>query len=185
LTQFVLQPLRQIQEKDNSGITVRKANVREQMENKSMKLVKALKALAVATDNIELERNINYSKTDLYNASDNSVADIVRLIFETAHRLTKELAGYLITEDDIELVNTLQQQFLLAMPERREKDTESSTATTNIENIVKEIAALQRNKLDVLIAPLEDSNPDFYQQYKNARKIIDRGIRHEHEEEGK
>lgn len=175
----LVRDLRQVQEKDNSGVTQRKANVRDEMEKKGMKLVKALKAHAVATNDVELQNSIDYTKSDLSQASDNRIADIIRLIFETAQPLTAILAGYQVTEDDIELMNTLHQQYILAIPERREKDAASSTATANIENLVKEIAALQRNKLDVLVATLEDTNPDFCQQYKNARKIIDRGVRHE------
>ena len=82
------------------------------------------------------------------------------------------------------------------MPETREKITLSSTATKNINTLITEISDLQRTliteisdlqrtKLDRLIAGFADTHPDFYQQYKNARKIVDRGVRHELEEEGK
>jgi len=82
----------------------------------------------------------------------------------------------------LELLLTLHQQFLVAMPETREKLAISSTATKNINTLIAEISKLQRVKLDRLIAGLADTNPDFYQQYKNARKIVDRGGRHEPEE---
>jgi hypothetical protein len=181
----LVRDLRQIQEKDNTGVTKRKGNVRKQMEEKGMNVIRKLVMFAVATENTELDANINYTATDLSLASENRVADIIRLVYETANAHKSELAAYGVTDEMLELLLTLHQQFLVAMPETREKLTLSSTATKNINTLITEISDLQRTKLDRLIAGFADTNPDFYQQYKNARKIVDRGIRHEPEEEGK
>jgi len=181
----LVRDLRQIQEKDNTGVTKRKGNVRKQMEEKGMNVIRKLVMYAVATENTELDANINYTASDLSLASENRVADIIRLVYETANAHKSELAAYGVTDEMLELLLTLHQQFLVAMPETREKITLSSTATKNINTLITEISDLQRTKLDRLIAGFADTNPDFYQQYKNARKIVDRGIRHEPEEEGK
>jgi len=155
------------------------------MEEKGMNVIRKLVMFAVATENTELDANINYTASDLSLASENRVADIIRLVYETANAHKSELAAYGVTDEMLELLLTLHQQFLVAMPETREKITLSSTATKNINTLITEISDLQRTKLDRLIAGFADTNPDFYQQYKNARKIVDRGIRHEPEEEGK
>lgn len=181
----LVRDLRQIQEKDNTGVTKRKGNVRKQMEEKGMNVIRKLVMFAVATENTELDANINYTASDLSLASENRVADIIRLVYETANAHKSELAAYGVTDEMLELLFTLHQQFLVAMPETREKLTLSSTATKNINTLIAEISDLQRTKLDRLIAGFADTNPDFYQQYKNARKIVDRGVRHEPEEEGK
>ena len=181
----LVRDLRQIQEKDNTGVTKRKGNVRKQMEEKGINMIRKLVMFAVATENTELDANINYTASDLSLASENRVADIIRLVYETANAHKSELAAYGVTDEMLELLLTLHQQFLVAMPETREKLTLSSTATKNINTLIAEISELQRTKLDRLIAGFADTNPDFYQQYKNARKIVDRGIRHEPEEEGK
>jgi len=181
----LVRDLRQIQEKDNTGVTKRKKKVREKMEETGINVIRKLVMFAVATENTELDANINYTATDLSLASENRVADIIRLVYETANAHKSELAAYGVTDEMLELLLTLHQQFLVAMPETREKLTLSSTATKNINTLITEISDLQRTKLDRLIAGFADTNPDFYQQYKNARKIVDRGIRHEPEEEGK
>ncbi len=181
----LVRDLRQIQEKDNTGVTKRKGIVRKQMEEKGINVIRKLVMYAVATENTELDANINYTASDLSLASENRVADIIRLVYETANAHKSELAVYGVTGEMLELLLTLHQQFLVAMPETREKVTLSSTATKNINTLITEISELQRTKLDRLIAGFADTNPDFYQQYKNARKIVDRGIRHEPEEEGK
>ena len=181
----LVRDLRQIQEKDNTGVTKRKKKVREKMEETGINVIRKLVMFAVATENTELDANINYTASDLSVASENRVADIIRLVYETANAHKSELAAYGVTDEMLELLLTLHQQFLVAMPETREKLTLSSTATKNINTLITEISDLQRTKLDRLIAGFADTNPDFYQQYKNARKIVDRGIRHEPEEEGK
>ena len=181
----LVRDLRQIQEKDNTGVTKRKKKVREKMEETGINVIRKLVMFAVATEDTELDANINYTASDLSLASENRVADIIRLVYETANAHKSELAAYGVTDEMLELLLTLHQQFLVAMPETREKLTLSSTATKNINTLITEISDLQRTKLDRLIAGFADTNPDFYQQYKNARKIVDRGIRHEPEEEGK
>ena len=181
----LVRDLRQIQEKDNTGVTKRKKKVREKMEETGINVIRKLVMFAVATEDTELDANINYTASDLSVASENRVSDIIRLVYETANTHKSELAAYGVTDEMLELLLTLHQQFLVAMPETREKITLSSTATKNINTLITEISDLQRTKLDRLIAGFADTNPDFYQQYKNARKIVDRGIRHEPEEEGK
>ena len=178
----LVRDLRQIQEKDNTGVTKRKKKVREKMEETGINVIRKLVMFAVATENTELDANINYTASDLSVASENRVADIIRLVYETANAHKSELAAYGVTDEMLELLLTLHQQFLVAMPETREKLAISSTATKNINTLIAEISKLQRVKLDRLIAGLADTNPDFYQQYKNARKIVDRGGRHEPEE---
>jgi len=178
----LVRDLRQIQEKDNTGVTKRKKKVREKMEETGINVIRKLVMFAVATEDTELDANINYTASDLSVASENRVSDIIRLVYETANTHKSELAAYGVTDEMLELLLTLHQQFLVAMPETREKITLSSTATKNINTLITEISDLQRTKLDRLIAGFADTNPDFYQQYKNARKIVDRGGRHEPEE---
>ena len=152
------------------------------MEETGINVIRKLVMFAVATEDTELDANINYTASDLSVASENRVSDIIRLVYETANTHKSELAAYGVTDEMLELLLTLHQQFLVAMPETREKLAISSTATKNINTLIAEISKLQRVKLDRLIAGLADTNPDFYQQYKNARKIVDRGGRHEPEE---
>jgi len=178
----LVRDLRQIQEKDNTGVTKRKKKVREKMEETGINVIRKLVMFAVTTEDTELDANINYTASDLSVASENRVSDIIRLVYETANTHKSELAAYGVTDEMLELLLTLHQQFLVAMPETREKLAISSTATKNINTLIAEISKLQRVKLDRLIAGLADTNPDFYQQYKNARKIVDRGGRHEPEE---
>lgn len=182
----LVRDLRQIQEADTTGITARKKVLKGTLITKAEKVAKGTKALAVATDNQVLLARTDYTHSDLTHASDNELADITRLVYETALPLKTELADYLVTEADIELVSTLQQQFLLAIPGKRGAVAVSAQATQDIEKVMKEIGVLLKEKIDVLVATLEPANPAFYEQYRNARTIVDLGGRHEKpEEEGK
>ena len=96
-------------------------------------------------------------------------------MYETANAHKSELAAYGVTGEMLELLLTLHQQFLVAMPETREKVTLSSTATKNINTLITEISDLQRTKLDRLIAGFADTNPDFYQQYKMPVRLSTAG----------
>jgi hypothetical protein len=54
-----------------------------------------------------------------------------------------------------------------------------STATLQLKNKVKEVLTFLKNELDNAMLIVKITNPTFYMTYRNARKTIDSGIRHQ------
>ena len=108
---------------------------------------------------------------------DNILFDKARLIYETAQPLAAELIIYLVTEDDINAINTLMRQYEEAIPEKRAAVAESKASTDTMRTVFHEIDFLLKDKLDNLMVIFRSSNLDFFKTYTNARIIIDLGRR--------
>ncbi len=169
----------QIQEKDTTGITVNKHNIEGNLINAMIKVISGLIAHATITENPELLNSINYTRHNLQKTRDNTLYDKAQLIYNTATPIATELASYLVTQSDIDAVDTFSAGYLTAIPAKRAAVAQSKTSTANIKNAFKTIDNLFKNKLDNLIILFQVSHPTFYQEYKAARIIIDLGVHHE------
>ena len=172
---------RQVQEKDTKGITVNKHNIGDNLINAMIKVISGLIAHATVTENPELLNSINYTPHNLKKSRDNILYDKAQLIYNTATPLATELATYLVTQPDIDAINTLSADYLTAIPAKRAAVSASRTSTTNIKNTFKEIDKLFKDKLDNLLVLFQVPNSTFYNEYKASRTIIDLGVRHETE----
>lgn len=172
-----IQNLRQIQELNTKGITVNKATIREQLTEATLKLSRAMAAFASLNNNYQLLSEVNYTLSALNKSRDNIFYDIAVLIQNKAKQYETELAEFLIKPEDITGQQTLIDQFIEAVPEKRVAVTASKTSTTDLKLKFKEMDVLLKEKLDRLILLFKSENPDFVQQYFNARIIIDLGHR--------
>ncbi len=177
----LIRDYRQIQEKDTTGITVNKHNIEDNLINAMIKVISGLIAHATVTENPELLNSINYTPHNLKKSRDNILYDKAQLIFNTASPLATELATYLVTQPDIDSINSLSTDYLTAIPAKRAAVSASKTSTSNIKNTFREIDSLFKDKLDNLLILFQVPNATFYQEYKAARIIIDLGVRHETE----
>jgi len=173
---------RQIQETDTTGITVNKHNIESDLINAMIKVISGLIAYATVIEDYALLNSINYSQWNLKKTRDNILYDKAQLIYNKANPLATELATYLVTQPDIDAINTLSTDYLTAIPAKRAAVASSKTSTLNIKNAFKTIDNILKNKLDNLIILFQVSHPTFYQEYKAARIIIDLGVRHETEQ---
>jgi hypothetical protein len=173
-----IRELRQIQEKDSTGITVNKAEIQENLIAATLKLIGGLMAYATVTNNHELRNSINYKKSDLEYTRDNILYDKALLVYNTAQPLAAELAVYLIGEEDILAVDTLLKEYEAAIPEKRAAVSESKAATQALKQTIKATSFILKDKLDNLMLIFQAVNPDFFNAYTNSRIIIDLGRRH-------
>ncbi|MEZ5198510.1 MAG: carboxypeptidase-like regulatory domain-containing protein [Bacteroidales bacterium] len=169
--------LRQIQEQDKKGLTVNKTLTREQLTIATLKLINGLAAYAALNNNHELLAEVNYTPTNLTSARDTIISDIALLIQNKAIEFETQLADFLVTTEDIAAQLALLEQYNIAVPDKRVADSTSKAATADLKLKFKEMDILLKEKLDRLVRLFETTNPDFVQQYFNARIIIDLGRR--------
>jgi phosphate uptake regulator len=172
-----IQDLRQVQALDTKGITVNKSVVREQLTTATLKLSNALAAYASLNNNYELLGEVNYTPSALNKSRDNILFDIATIIQNKAKLYETELADFLIKPEDITGQQTLIDQYIEAIPEKRVAVTASKTSTTDLKAQFREMDTLLKENLDRVILLFKSTNPDFVQQYFNARIIIDLGHR--------
>jgi len=132
-----------------------------------------LKAHATSTKNSELKTKANYKAYDLQKTADSVLADIGRLLHETALPIRSDLAKYAVTEPDFQKMEQLLDEFRLAIPKRRVAINISKVSTGNIDGVFKAQDKLLKEQVDSLMEPFRFSQPDFYNAYRNARSVVD------------
>jgi hypothetical protein len=93
------------------------------------------------------------------------------------------LADQGLEADDITLVTNLAKEFEDASVEVGTSSAEGSTATKTVYELIGEAKTLVENQLNVHAAKFRKKNPDFYNGYVAASKVIELGVRHEKKEE--
>lgn len=168
-----LEANRLVQEANNTGLTGSKTDLRTKLIDRLMKFMAALKAYAIATNNLELKEKVNYPKSKLVAAPDNILYDIGSLVVSLAMPILPELAKYLITTEKVTDLTTSLTNFKEAIPQKRVATSTSKVSTENIGDVINSLHTLLKEELDALMLLLEEDQPDFYKAYKNARLIVD------------
>lgn len=138
------------------------------------KVIAALGAEAVATQNNALRLSINTDKADIKRLREADFKVRVDAIYKNALPLSANLEKWGVTASDIEMLNTKATSFAGRSSVMRNKTAVTKQASTEIKEKVSALSAYLRNDVDVLMAPFATLNPTLYGQYKNARKVIDK-----------
>jgi hypothetical protein len=166
-----------LQERDNKGVALNKDSVANSLIEIAKKVRSAAVAHAIFTNDLKLRDKIDYTDSELNNCRDNILADRAKVIYDIALPLKTHLTRLNITEADITAVNTVRLQYLGVIAEPRAAIVETKSATASLARKFRETDKLLRNEIDPTIRIFENTNFDFFEQYKNARIIVDLGRR--------
>lgn len=132
-----------------------------------------LYAFASITDNARLMGQVKITKSDLKNARETDVERMVRPILSEARKYLPELADFMLTEDMIMETETTLDDFNTMIGQPRTIRNQAFAAMTVLEDLFEEINDLVKSKLDKLMIRYEVTHPEFYDEYKRARTIVD------------
>ena len=170
---------RLIQEGKTTGVAEDKQKEEDEMINKTISIASAVFAYASVIGDNELKEKINYSPSKLRKSRDTILRDRCQLVHEETSKVIDDLGDYGILAADLE---ELQQEIddyaaIIALP--RTAIGTRATATAQLIELFKQGDDVLNSRLDKLTEQYKSNNPDFYISYKNARSIIDLGVRHE------
>jgi hypothetical protein len=170
---------RLIQEGKTTGVAENKQKEEDEMINKTVSIASAVFAYASVIGDNELKEKINYSPSKLRKSRDTILRDRCQLVHEETSKVIDDLGDYGILAADLE---ELQQEIddyaaIIALP--RTAIGTRATATAQLIELFKQGDDVLNSRLDKLTEQYKSNNPDFYISYKNARSIIDLGVRHE------
>lgn len=163
----------QVQVVNFSGLTRGKIDLRDLLTMFIQRLSAALAAYATSKGNITLKMKLNFSSSFLKRKSDQVLLEIARALLTEAKPFSSEFKKYGITDIEFDEMVSVIGEFDKAVPKKRGADNVTKLSTKIIAEIFKELNKLLRERIDVLMGPLEFTNPDFYYTYKNARIIVD------------
>ena len=171
-----LDELAVLQGTDTTGYAAQKLVLRKDLADKTMVVAGPLAAFARISDDLPLLEKVDITRSDIINAKDTDAQDIAQLILDETTALGPALGPVGITAGMVTDLTSAITAFTDSIPMPRAAITETEAATEAIEEefvVMDEILTT----LDELMEPFKATDPDFFNAYRNARKIVDTGVR--------
>jgi hypothetical protein len=159
------------QEIDKSGNTGNKKFLRTNVITLSIDIVRRISAYAMNVNNLSLMNLIDYSESDLKQATDQNLVSICQIIRDSANTNLTALATYGVTAAMITALQTAITNFNNSIAKIRLDAADSGMATKLIASSFKLLLATW-TKIDTLVEIVRISQPNFYAEYVKVRKAI-------------
>jgi hypothetical protein len=132
---------------------------------------------AYATDvaDNDLAAVTDYSLTDLAKGSEATVVARCSKILELASGLVEELADYNITQARITALGKKIEAFGKVSPRPRQRVAKRAAANQAVPRLHSQARTLLTRCLDRLMVQFRATEPEFYIEYRTARKIVTQG----------
>jgi hypothetical protein len=168
---------KKLQEEDSSGITQDKHTLKAALIKKTVLVSKAIASYAFSVNNQELENSVKYTESDLKNMREAMLPTVCEIVCDKAQANLADLGDEGITAATLESLTQLIDDFSGKKTKPQEAISEGKSATKALTDLYLANNTLLRKQLDGLMAQYEETSPEFYRAYVNARPINDRGHR--------
>lgn len=165
------------QELNMKGAALDKRFKRDAMTQKTIVMAHALFAYAEDTNDIVLREKANLSEHDLTKKRDAIVAQLCQGISNLATALGAGLVDYGVTAAEITGLQSAIDKYVAVVTAPRNATTVRKGATAEINTLMKDSMKILNNRMDKLMSEFKESKPNFYQEYFDARIIVDSGAR--------
>jgi hypothetical protein len=170
-----LQNFRELQEADKTGYAENKNNLKVNLVKLTADIARKMVAFASFTNNPVLLNEVNYTEPILTKKADTILRDCCQLINTRAAANAAALLTYGVTAANITAQLTAITAFAAAIPQPRLGIADKKKATDQIAVLLKTIDD-NLEKMDIIVEVVKVSQPMFYKEYKNTRKIVETGI---------
>lgn len=157
-----------------SGIAVNKAQLRAALITGTADLCRKIRAYSTIENNQILLGETKISESDLRKCNDNVLLDIAQATYNNGFAHLNDLGSYDYTEIMQTALLEIITDFGASIPTTRMGTIDTKQSTTQLAIAFAEIDEAITN-IDILVEVLKLSQPEFYSNYKSARKIINLG----------
>ena len=162
----------QKQAERSTGATADKRRCRESMCDAALVIAGAVRAYAIDNDNLELAGKVDFSLTTLLGGRDRAGAEKCQTIHQLASEKVGNLSEHGVTPAKLKSLQTKIDAYRACLQRPRQIIAESKTATAQLEAEIEVADQLLTDSLDRLVLQCKDSEPEFYNNYTNARAIV-------------
>lgn len=168
--------VQQLQELDKTGITASKNQLRQTLATLAIDIGRRVQAYAINVGNSVLLAEVNYSESDLKRSTDTEIRSRCQVIYDRANANVTALTPYGVTAANLASLLTSITNYNTAFPKGRVGTTDTEQATQQLTALFKTLMD-NYNKVDMLVEMVRTTQPNFYNEYKKVRKIIDTGAK--------
>lgn len=163
------------QSQDILGFAANKLALRSTLESQLFNMSKRIVAYAASVDNITLESSVSINKSTVHHLPDTELNNYVDNISQAATDNLLALAPFSVTQQLIDDLQAAGVSFNAVLVDPRNAITARKVATSNLNSLFSQADTILKSKIDKYITLVSDSHPDFYNQYKQQRIIVDLG----------
>ncbi len=165
----------QTQETSLLGVALDKRFKKEAMVKKTVEIAQSVFAYAEDQGDVVLQAKVDYSKSDLMQTRDAVIAQTCQNIHDLANPIIAALAAYGLVAADLTAHQSTIDAYTATVGSPRAALTVRKGATAEINALVKDSMKILNNRMDKMMPEYQVSNPDFFQEYFDARMIVDSG----------
>jgi hypothetical protein len=167
-----------LQKTISTGVTQTKEQAKAAMVAAAILTANAGKAYAAVTGNTNLVAQMSHSKSEINAASDTDADDICQNIHDNLNPFIANVTAYGATAATQTNLQNAINAFSILIGQPRQQIGIVAHATITIAQHFSAVNALLKNQLDTILLQYQSSNAPFYNEYVNARIIVDIGHRH-------
>ncbi|MEQ1677537.1 MAG: carboxypeptidase regulatory-like domain-containing protein [Chitinophagaceae bacterium] len=158
-----------------SGITVDKKELRETLAKQANVIAAVIYSYASASGNHTLKAEVDYSLWDLKNLRDDELGPTCMIIHKAAEDNQAALIDYNITSPVLHSFKALVYDYIGKVATPRNATAGRKALNSSLKTLFQEFDTILNERLDTVALALQQDNPEFYEEYKNNRIIVDPG----------
>lgn len=159
-------------QQDKLAITISKRQYREGLAHQAQLVANAIVTYATAQNDLGLKKAMNFSRSDLYHSNDKELESYITNILGMAQKLSEELKKYGISDEVMKSYAARVEEYRVAANEPRISQAERVEAGQQIDDGLRKLSDQLKNQLDKLMLQYKYSHPEFYNQYRQKRQLI-------------
>ncbi len=158
---------------DSKAVTADKGNVLEGLIQKILGLSGTLQAYGAITGNSILADNVKVTRSEITHARETDVEALVKPVTDAARAELGNLVDYGVSDAMVTEAETSIDQFNELIGRPRTIRNQAFAAQTALQELIDTAMNMLNNRLDKLMLQFQFSHPEFYDEYKRARTIVD------------
>lgn len=171
-TLTAMSAIEQAQLASSKGHTQTKESLKQQVIKLLLDIIRRAKAYSIVSDNLVLKDAVNYTSSQLDILPQDSLLSVGNKLVTTCTEHITEMTGYGLTQQMLDSVQPLLDEYAAALPGTKRIIAARKTATGELAASYAE-ADDQLKKIDAMMEIISASDPAFYKEYKNLRVIVD------------
>jgi hypothetical protein len=153
--------------------TVDKRNAEARMLDRVVPIANALYVIDFIAENTELTNLQGLSDNSFYRLTDSNKVPLAQRVLLLARKYTEELSGAGYDEAKIDEAETSVEDYQKVIANPMNAITVRKQKTTNIKELFASLDSILYDKLDKLMLLFKNSHPDFYDEYRTSRNVIE------------
>ena len=154
------------------GFAAGKAQAMSSLADAAAALAGALTSYGTSIEDYRLMAACDYSRSDIVAGADARIAARCNALLDEAKPIVANLTKYKVTTASLNAFKAKIEAFDALQTSPRDGIAQRAAATFQLHRLSRQLQELLSKRLDPLIAPLKETEPTVFNEYRVARKLV-------------